>query len=224
MPGVRVIRTYDRSWLSRDLIAGHRPRHPARAAGDGLRRAGRAAGDHRAVHDRRLPRRVRARRAVADPRPRPGLVARTDDRRDDPAPRRRQTRSRRSPSPGCSRSWSGSSRSAPASPGSGSSPTCSRTRSGPGTWRARGRHLHRPAAEAVRVLDGRQRPRRRGGARSSRTSTRPTRGRSAIGLLSLAIILGLKRVSPRTPGILVAVVVVDRAVDRARPRGAWTSR
>ena len=39
------------------------------------------------------------------------------------------------------------------------------------------------------------------------------------GVLSLAIILGLKRVSPRTPGILVAVVVAIVAVDRARPGG-----
>ena len=43
----------------------------------------------------------------------------------------------------------------------------------------RGRHLRRPAAQAVRVLDRRERPRRRGSAHSSRASTRRTRGRSA---------------------------------------------
>ena len=108
MPGVR------RAAHLRAVLAAarpdrrHRPRHAARPAGDGLRGAGRAAGDHRPVHDGRLPGRLRPRRTVADPGPRPGLVARADDRRDDPAARRRAARSRRSPSPACSRSSSAS--------------------------------------------------------------------------------------------------------------------
>ena len=149
----------------------HRPRHPARPAGDGLRGAGRAARDHRAVHDRHLPRRLRPRRPVADPRPRPGLVARPDDRRDDPAARRRQRgdgdRPRRDAG-AHGRARHGRRR---ASPSSASSPTCSRTPCGPATWPASPIiDLHRPAAQAVRVLDRRERPRRRGCARSSRAS------------------------------------------------------
>ena len=76
MPGVRVLRTYERSWLSRDLIAGVVlvtllvPQGMAYAELAGL------PADHRALHDRRLPRRLRPRRAVADPGPRPRLVAR----------------------------------------------------------------------------------------------------------------------------------------------------
>ena len=71
----------------------------------------------------------------------------------------------------------------------------------------RGRDLRRPAAEAVRVLDRRRAGSSPRSAPSSRASTRRTRGRSASACSASAIILGLRRLAPRTPGILVAVVV-----------------
>jgi MFS superfamily sulfate permease-like transporter len=43
----------------------------------------------------------------------------------------------------------------------------------------------------------------------------------AIGLISLGIILGLRVVSPRTPGILVAVIV-SLVASVASPRAGWT--
>ena len=76
MPGVRVIRTYERSWLSRDLIAGVVlvtllvPQGMAYAELAGL------PAITGSVHDRRLPGRLRPRRTVADPRPGPGFLAR----------------------------------------------------------------------------------------------------------------------------------------------------
>ena len=76
MPGVRALRTYERSWLSRDLIAGIVlvtllvPQGMAYAELAGLPAI---TGLYTTVD---LPRRVRPRGAVADPGPRPGLVAR----------------------------------------------------------------------------------------------------------------------------------------------------
>ena len=52
--------------------------------------ARRPAADHRPVHLDPVPRGLRAVRAVADPGARPGLLARTDDRRDDPPDGRRE--------------------------------------------------------------------------------------------------------------------------------------
>ena len=76
MPGVRVLRTYERSWLSRDLIAGIVlvtllvPQGMAYAELSGLPAI---TGLYTTVV---CLDRVRPRRTVADPRPRPGLVAR----------------------------------------------------------------------------------------------------------------------------------------------------
>ena len=83
-------------------VEGHRrgagAGQPAGPPGHGLRGAGRAAGDHRPVHVRPVPGRLRGLRAVADPRPRPGLRARLDDRRDGPAARAPPTATRTPPS------------------------------------------------------------------------------------------------------------------------------
>ena len=133
MPGVRALRTYERAWLSRDMIAGDRPRHSARPAGDGLRGAGGTARDHRALHDRHLPRRVCPRGAVADPGPGPGLVAGPDDRGDDPAARRRQPGDGDRPGRDARAPGGARHRGRGRSSSSGSSPTCFRARSGPAT-------------------------------------------------------------------------------------------
>ena len=198
----------------------HRARHAARAPGHGLRRARRAAADHGAVHDGRLPRRLRPRRAVADPRPRPGFVPRADDRGDDPAARRRQ--------PGAG-DRAGRDARAPRRadhrrrrrrPSSASSPTCSRTRSGPATWpasRSSSSSASCPScsgspptpsglvAEVGAFLQGLD-------------QTNPWA--LGIGLLSLGIILGLKRVVAADARHPRRRRRLDRAVDRARPRGA----
>ena len=71
----------------------------------------------------------------------------------------------------------------------------------------RGRDLRRPAAEAVRVLDRRRAGSSPRSGRSSRVSTRRTRGRSASACSASASSWVSRRVAPRTPGILVAVVV-----------------
>ena len=47
LPGARTIATYRRSWLRRDVVAGIVLSHAARPAGNGVRRARRAARDHR---------------------------------------------------------------------------------------------------------------------------------------------------------------------------------
>ena len=207
MPGVRALRTYERSWLPRDLIAGIVlvtllvPQGMAYAELAGL------PADHRAVHDGDLPGRLCPRRTVADPDPRPGFVARPDDRRHHPAARRGQPgdgdRARgHARAPRRRRDRRRGRRSS-----SGSSPTCSRTRYGPGTWpvlpsssssaSCRSCSASRPTPVA---WSPRLRP-------SSRASDMTNAWALAIGLLSLGIILGLKRLSPRTPGILIAVVV-----------------
>src|SRR5664279_2286610 len=55
------------------------------AAGDGLRRTGRAAGDHRAVHLDPVPGRLRGLWTFAGPGARSGFFPRSDDRGHDPA-------------------------------------------------------------------------------------------------------------------------------------------
>ena len=70
VPGLRAVRTYERSWLCADLVAGLVlaailvPQGMAYAELAGL-----PAG-HRALHDDRLPRRLRDLRAVARARAR----------------------------------------------------------------------------------------------------------------------------------------------------------
>jgi hypothetical protein len=59
---------------------GTRADHAAGAAGYGIRRARRAAGDHGPVHDDPLPDRVRRVRTFSGPRARPGRIAGADDR------------------------------------------------------------------------------------------------------------------------------------------------
>ena len=86
-----------------------RARRDPGSARDGLRTAcGSPSGD-RAVHDDRMPRRLRGVRPVAGARPRPGLVDLADDpRRAHPAADRRRTAQRRpSSSRACSPSSSG---------------------------------------------------------------------------------------------------------------------
>ena len=61
------------------------PDHAARTPGDGVCGARRPAADHRSVHVDPLPGVVRGVRALQDPRPRSRLLARTHDRRNDPA-------------------------------------------------------------------------------------------------------------------------------------------
>ena len=163
-------------------------RHP-RAAGHGLRRAGGAACGHRAVHDHRLPGRLRGLRAVEGARPRARLVDLADDPRRDHAAdghRRphqgggvgRHAGDHGRPDRGRSRPRStGVRRRPPVQRGADRLP------------QRAGRHHHRePAPEAVRVLDRRRRvlrrdprvrdeprPDRGGGARR-----RPRRARRAV--------------------------------------------
>ena len=81
-------------------VAGQRPGrrpggdHAARSPGHGVRRAGRAAADHRALHDRARPARLRGVRPVPGPGAGPGLVPRADDRRHPAAAGRGRRRPR----------------------------------------------------------------------------------------------------------------------------------
>ena len=105
-------------------------------------------------------------------------------------------------------------------PSSASSPTCSRARSGPATWPAS--RWSSSSASCPSCSGSRPMP---SGLVAEAERVPPGRGRGltnpwalGIGLLSLAIILGLKRVSPRTPGHPRRGRGRHRAVDRARPR------
>ena len=106
---------------------GPRPHSAPRPAGDGLCRTGRPAGRHGALRDCRSARRLRALRAVANPRSRPGLGSRAPRRRcRDSGRGRRRIRA--------GRSWRGSSLSSSAGscwsgrlPGSAFSPISSRS-------------------------------------------------------------------------------------------------
>ena len=139
----------------------HRPRHPARAAGDGLRGAGRSAADHGPLHDGRLPHRLRSDGAVAGPRPRPGFGLGPADRGDHPAPRRRRRAegdrpgrdaraARRCGDGRCRDRQARVRRRPPLEPGPDRLP-----------GRPRGRDPGRPAAQALRIQGGRGRPRER---------------------------------------------------------------
>ena len=75
-PGVRALAGYRRSWLVKDVVAGVVLTTLLGAAGDGLRRAGRAAADHRPLHVDHVPARLRGLRPVADPGAGPRLLAR----------------------------------------------------------------------------------------------------------------------------------------------------
>ena len=70
-----------------------RPDRLARAAGHGLRGTRRSSADHRSLHIHPLSDRVRVGGAIEDPGSRPRLIARPDDRRDDPSARRGERRS-----------------------------------------------------------------------------------------------------------------------------------
>ena len=84
VPGIALFRSYQRGWLPKDVVAGLVltallvPQGMAYAELAGL------PADHRPLHVDPVPARLRAVRPVAHPRPRPRLVARPDDRRDDP--------------------------------------------------------------------------------------------------------------------------------------------
>src|SRR3954451_14091566 len=78
LPALMVVEGPDRRF---------RPRGPARPAGDGVRRAGRPADDHRALHVDHVPARLRGLRTVTGARPRPRLLARSDERGDTGTPR-----------------------------------------------------------------------------------------------------------------------------------------
>ena len=219
MPGIAAMRTYERAWLPRDLIAGIVlvtllvPQGMAYAELAGLPAI---TGLYTTVV-------CLVAYAFVGPSPvlvlGPGLVARADDRGDDPAARGRRRgagdrarRDARADGRGDHASAPGSRRlgfvadllSSPVRTGylagprgrrssSASCPSCSASRPTPSGL----------VAEAVAFVQG-------------LGQTNP--GRSAIGLLSLAIILASSASAPRAPGILVAVVGRDRAVDRARPR------
>ena len=102
----------------------------------------------------------------------------------------------------------------PVWPRSAGSPSCCRSRCGSGYLeRHRGGRGRRPAAEAVRVQHRRigPVPRARGVLR------RPARRRhrrclARVGLVSFAVILGFRRWLPQVPGVLVAVVGATLAV------------
>ena len=144
-----------RSHLSQGVAPSRRRRGPRahsapRPAGDGLCGAGGPAGGHRALRDRRSARRLRALRAVADPRSRPGLGSRAPRRRcRDPGRGGRPIRAGRS-SRGSSLSssvgscWSGR------LPGSASSPISSRSRCGSDTSRDRSDRDRFPATAPPR--------------------------------------------------------------------------
>ena len=101
LPGVEVARRYERSWLRHDLIAGVVLTALLIPAGIGYAEAaGLPAGD-RAVRDDRPAARLRARRAVADPRARAGLRAGADHRGVGAAAGRRRHARGPSPWPGC---------------------------------------------------------------------------------------------------------------------------
>ncbi len=217
VPGVRVLRTYDRSWAPRDLIAGIVlvtllvPQGMAYAELAGLPAI---TGLYTTVV-------CLVAYALVGPSPDPGpwprLGTGPDDRRDDhPAGRRqrgdgnRARRDARAPRRGRDgrrgRTQAGVRRRPAVEPGADRIP-----------GRPRGHHLHRPVAEAVRVLDGCQRP----GGRGARV--RPELGPDQP--------LGARDRAPepghhRGPQAAVAADARhprrrrrrDRPLDRARPR------
>ena len=81
----------------------------------------------------------------------------------------------------------------------------------------------RPVAQALRDREGRASSSSSSGA-SSATSARPPGSTSSSGSLSLAIVLGLRRVAPVVPGSLVAVLFGIAAVVRLRPGRARRRR
>ena len=136
---------------------------PARAAGHGLRRARGPAGGHRPLHLDPVPARLRRLRTLADPGAGAGLVAGTDDRRDDPAPDGRRRRPGHRDRTGIDPRPHG---------GPGHDPgRCRQAGDGRGPAleadpdrlheRPRPDHRHRSAPQAVRVLRRRGRSRRR---------------------------------------------------------------
>ena len=197
-----------------------RPRavRAARAAGHGLRRAGRAAAGHRPVHLDPLPARVRGLRAVAGPRARPGLLARADDRRHHRA---------RCCSPAATR------------PGPSRWPRCSallvgRRHDGRGARHVRLRRRPALQADPDRLherpgADHRRRPAAQAASASRSTPTASSREAQAfvsgvadgvanataavIGVASLVGILLLQRLLPKLPAVLVVVVLAALAVN-----------
>ena len=164
LPGVRALAGYRPSWLRRDLVAGIVLTHVAGPAGHGVRRAGRAAGDHGPVYDDPVPARLRGIRPVADSGAGAGLLARTDDRGHDPADPRLWRKSGARHRAGVD---ARADRRRDHDRGRGPE---ARVRRRPALQadadrlheRARADDPDRAAAQAVRLLDRRQRPDRRG--------------------------------------------------------------
>ena len=208
MPGLEWVRDLStRVPAARHLRRGRPDRHP-RPGRDGLCGGGGAAADRRPLRDDRAAARLRAARAVADPGPRPGLVAPPAHRGGDPAAgrRRRGTRGRPGGAP------RGHRRRGHRGRRRGAARLPDRPAVGAGPPRLSQRHRpdrHRqPAAQAVRVHD------------RGRLAARRVRSRSLDGLRDGATSPGRARdrarvpgrhprlppVATEIPGILVAVV------------------
>ena len=162
---------------------GTGPDRAARAAGDGVRRAGWPAADHRAVHDHPVSHRLRGLRALPGPGAGSGLVAGTDDRGDGHPV---GCRAGRSGAGRCLRLVAGvdGGRDHPARRGlqarvRGRAPVqadADRVHERPGAD-----HRGGPAAEALRLLGRRRWPDRRGGRVRASGCRRRHRGRGPDG-------------------------------------------
>ena len=129
----------------------HRPPRPA---GDGVRRAGRTAAHHRPLHHHPLPCRVRRLGTIPDPRARPRLLTRTDDRRHDPPPGRSRWQSRASHRTGLDARHPGRRDHGPGRAGPAGVRGRSTLEADPDRVhdRAGAHHRRGPAAKALRVL------------------------------------------------------------------------
>ena len=217
VPGLAVVALLPAQLAEQGRRRGPRAVRAAGAPGDGLRRAGRAAAGHRAVHLDPLPARLRGVRAVAHPGARSRLLAGADDRGDD----RAAGAGRRRPGPGGRAGLVA--RAARRARHDGGRPGALRLRRRPAVEadpdrlheRAGADHRGRPAAQAVRVLGRRRRPHRRdqglrhraGGRRRERDGGR---ARASARWSGSCCCSGC---CPRLPAVLVVVVVAALAVN-----------
>ena len=199
-PGIRTLRSYRAKWLRlrrRRRRGAHRDPRPA---GHGVRRAGRAPRRHRALHDHRLPGRLRVARPVTGPRARTRLLGVTADPGDDHAADRRRRRPGERARPGGHvgdprRRHRDRPRTRPV--GVHRRPAVER---GPRRLpqRPRRHHHRRSAPEVVRLLDRRRVLRPRGG-RVRRGLDETNAATLVTGLAVLVVLLVLPRLTRKVP-------------------------
>ena len=226
VPGIDVLRAYQPAWLPSDIVAGLVLTAVLVPVGMGYAGGGRAAGDHRPVRDDRPAAHLCRARPEPDPRPRAGLVAGGDHRRDGhPAGGRR---------PGRAVALAGGLALISGAFGVAFGVLHLGLLTGPALEadpdRLPQRHRpdrHRlPAAEAVRLLDRRGRPDRRDGRLRQGVAGGDEPRRARDRRLALAIMVVARLRVGRAVGIVVATVVttvVTAVTGPARKPGSTSS-